>query len=73
MSIQWFPGHMHKASNEMIEVLPLVNVIIEVLDARIPFSSSNPFIQSIGAEKPQIKVLNKTDLGDSKITKLWQK
>ena len=72
MSIQWFPGHMHKASNEMIEVLPLVNVIIEVLDARIPFSSSNPFIQSLGAEKPQIKLLNKTDLADSKITKLWQ-
>lgn len=73
MSIQWFPGHMHKAINEMIEVLPLVNVIIEILDARIPFSSSNPFIQSIGTEKPQIKVLNKTDLGDSEITKLWQK
>ena len=72
MSIQWFPGHMHKASNEMIEVLPLVNVIIEVLDARIPFSSSNPFIQSLGAEKPQIKLLNKTDLADSGITKLWQ-
>lgn len=72
MSIQWFPGHMHKASNEMIEVLPLVNVIIEVLDARIPFSSSNPFIQSLGAEKPQIKLLNKTDLADSEITKLWQ-
>jgi ribosome biogenesis GTPase A len=72
MSIQWFPGHMHKASNEMMEVLPLVNVIIEVLDARIPFSSSNPFIQSLGAEKPHIKLLNKADLGDADITNLWQ-
>ena len=46
MSIQWYPGHMHKASNEMIEALPLVNLVVEVLDARIPFSSSNPFIRA---------------------------
>jgi ribosome biogenesis GTPase A len=72
MSIQWYPGHMRKASNEMIEALPLVNVVIEVLDARIPFSSSNPFIQELSADKPHIKLLNKTDLGDPDITKLWQ-
>jgi len=72
MSIQWYPGHMRKASNEMIEALPLVNVVVEVLDARIPFSSSNPFIQSLTTEKPHIKLLNKTDLGDSEITKQWQ-
>ncbi|MCS5593236.1 MAG: ribosome biogenesis GTPase YlqF [Porticoccaceae bacterium] len=72
MSIQWYPGHMRKASNEMIEALPLVNVVIEVLDARIPFSSSNPFIQELSADKPHIKLLNKTDLGDPDITKQWQ-
>jgi len=63
---------MRKASNEMIEALPLVNVVIEVLDARIPFSSSNPFIQELSSDKPHIKLLNKTDLGDPEITKLWQ-
>ena len=47
MSIQWYPGHMRKASNEMIEALPQVNIVVEVLDARIPFSSSNPFIQGL--------------------------
>ena len=64
MSIQWYPGHMHKASNEMIEALPLVNVVVEVLDARIPFSSSNPFIQGLCTDKPRIKILNKCDLAD---------
>jgi ribosome biogenesis GTPase A len=72
MSIQWYPGHMRRASNEMIEALPLVNVVIEVLDARIPFSSSNPFIQALSSEKPYIKLLNKTDLADPDITKQWQ-
>jgi len=72
MSIQWYPGHMRRASNEMIEALPLVNVVIEVLDARIPFSSSNPFIQELSSDKPHIKLLNKTDLADTDITKQWQ-
>ena len=73
MSIQWYPGHMRKASNEMIETLPLVNVVIEVLDARIPYSSSNPFIQGLSTEKPYIKLLNKTDLADPSITQQWQR
>ena len=72
MSIQWYPGHMHKASKEMIETLPLVNVVIEVLDARIPYSSSNPFIGELCTEKPYIKLLNKTDLADPEITLQWQ-
>jgi ribosome biogenesis GTPase A len=72
MSIQWYPGHMHKASNEMIEALPLVNVVVEVLDARIPFSSSNPFIQGLCTDKPRIKILNKCDLADAAITRVWQ-
>ena len=72
MSIQWYPGHMHRASKEMIETLPLVNVVIEVLDARIPYSSSNPFIGDLCTEKPYIKLLNKTDLADPEITLQWQ-
>ena len=72
MSIQWYPGHMRKASNEMIEALPQVNIVVEVLDARIPFSSSNPFIQDLCSEKPYIKLLNKTDLADATITRQWQ-
>ncbi|MDG2502074.1 MAG: ribosome biogenesis GTPase YlqF [Porticoccaceae bacterium] len=72
MSIQWYPGHMHKASKEMIETLPLVNVVVEVLDARIPYSSSNPFIGDLCTEKPCVKLLNKCDLAESENTRLWQ-
>ena len=72
MAIQWYPGHMHKASKEMIEALPQVNLLIEVLDARIPYSSSNPFIQTLCTEKPRIKLLTKLDLADPVITKQWQ-
>lgn len=50
-SIQWFPGHMHKARKEIEEAIPQVDVIIEVLDARIPFSSENPLISHIRGEK----------------------
>ena len=72
MSLNWYPGHMHKASKEMIEVLPTVNLVVEVLDARILFSSSNPFIQNLCTDKPRIKILNKCDLADPAITKIWQ-
>lgn len=70
--IQWYPGHMHKASKEMKELLPQVDLIIEVLDARIPFSSENPMIRSIRGDKPCIKILNKTDLADPERTAEWQ-
>ena len=72
MSIHWYPGHMHKASKEMEEALPQVNLVVEVLDARIPYSSSNPFIQTLGNQKPRIMLLNKADLADPETTKLWQ-
>jgi len=71
MSIQWFPGHMHKARKEIEEVIPQVDVIIEVLDARIPFSSENPMISSLRGDKPCVKVLNKRDLADPELTELW--
>ncbi|MFA0087212.1 ribosome biogenesis GTPase YlqF [Vibrio sp. 10N.261.51.F12] len=71
MSIQWFPGHMHKALKEIEEVIPQVDVIIEVLDARIPFSSENPTIATLRGDKPVVKVLNKRDLADPEKTELW--
>ncbi|MFD2178066.1 ribosome biogenesis GTPase YlqF [Veronia pacifica] len=71
MSIQWFPGHMHKAQKEIQEVIPKIDVIIEVLDARIPFSSENPLIRRIRRDKPVIKVLNKRDLADPEMTAVW--
>lgn len=72
MTIQWYPGHMHKAQKEIKESLPKVDVIIEVLDARIPFSSENPLISSLRRDKPCIKVLSKSDLADMSIVQQWQ-
>lgn len=72
MHIQWYPGHMHKANKEIKETLPKIDLIIEVLDARIPFSSQNPLLSSIRGDKPCIRVLSKTDLADPKATLLWQ-
>lgn len=64
MAIQWFPGHMHKASKELKKILSTVDLFIEVLDARIPFSSENPMLAEIRGDKPCIKILNKSDLAD---------
>ena len=72
MSIQWYPGHMHKATKEIARSLSSIDVIIEILDARAPHSSSNPVIDKIIKEKPVIKVLNKSDLSDPLDTKKWQ-
>jgi len=72
MKIQWFPGHMHKASKEVEEKLPEMDMLIEVLDARIPFSSENPMIASIRGDKPCLKIFNKADLADSQLTQDWQ-
>lgn len=70
-NIQWFPGHMHKAHQQIKEVLPQVDIIIEVVDARIPYSSENPLIANIREKTPCIKVLNKSDLADPQITAQW--
>ncbi len=72
MPIQWYPGHMHKAQKEMRQLLPAVDLIIEVLDARIPFSSQNPLLASLGGDKPVIKVLAKSDLAEPDNLALWQ-
>ena len=71
MSINWFPGHMHKARKEIAEVMPQVDIIIEMLDARIPFSSENPLVPQLRGNTPCIKVLNKADLADPALTQRW--
>lgn len=72
MAINWFPGHMHKARKEIKKVMSEVDVVIELLDARIPFSSSNPLVGNLRGETPVIKLLNKADLADPKTTEAWQ-
>jgi ribosome biogenesis GTPase A len=71
MAINWFPGHMHKARKDIAEVMPQVDVIIELLDARIPFSSENPLVNGLRGDTPCIKVLNKADLADPAMTQRW--
>ena len=73
MSIQWFPGHMHKARKEIAERLKMVDVIVEVIDARLPYSSENPLLAPMGQfrNRPCLKVLNKSDLADPAKTAQW--
>lgn len=71
MTINWFPGHMHKARKEIAEIMPQVDVIIEIIDARIPFSSENPLVPQLRGETPVLKILNKSDLADDKETQRW--
>ena len=72
MLIQWYPGHMHKAGKEIREILPQIDLIIEILDARIPFSSQNPMLETLRGDKPCIKLLSKSDLADPELTRQWQ-
>lgn len=71
MNIQWYPGHMTKTRRMMQENIGLVDIVIELLDARIPFSSKNPDIDELAKNKHRIIILNKVDLADEKKTKLW--
>ncbi|RJG42145.1 ribosome biogenesis GTPase YlqF [Motilimonas pumila] len=71
MAVHWYPGHMHKAQREMREAMPNIDLIIEVIDARIPYSSENPLIADVRGNKPYIKILNKSDLADPAITQQW--
>ena len=70
-NINWYPGHMEKAKKEVIESLRFVDLVIELLDARIPMSSANPLVNEICKNKPRIKLLNKADMADSEISKEW--
>ncbi len=69
--IQWFPGHMAKTRRKIKENLALVDVVTEVIDARIPLSSRNPELDAITAQKPHLIVLNKADMADPQATKRW--
>ncbi len=71
MSINWFPGHMHKAQKEIRELLPEVDLVIEVLDARLPYSSQNPLLQKLRGQTPCIKLLNKSDLAEEVLNQIW--
>lgn len=71
MTIQWFPGHMAKARREVTEKLKLVDVIFELVDTRIPLSSSNPMLEEIIHQKRRVIILNKADTADEKTTKEW--
>lgn len=71
--IQWYPGHMNRARQELQSKLNLLDVLVEVLDARIPQSSRNPMIEKIVQDKAHLIILNKADLADPVQTKRWQK
>jgi ribosome biogenesis GTPase A len=71
MTIQWFPGHMTRARRQIQDKLKLIDVVIELLDARIPLSSRNPMIDEILQNKPRLVLLNKHDLADPEVTAEW--
>lgn len=73
MNIQWYPGHMVKTKRLIQENIKLVDVVIELLDARIPVSSRNPEIDRLIGDKPRVIILNKADLADENINSQWQK
>ncbi len=72
MQIHWFPGHMNKARRQIKEVMPKIDVMIEVLDARLPLSSTNQLLAELREDKPVLKVLSKSDLADPEVTRQWQ-
>ena len=71
MNINWYPGHMAKTKRQIMEDVRLVDIVIELLDARIPISSQNPDIAEITRNKKKIIVLNKCDLSDEQTNKRW--
>lgn len=72
MNINWYPGHMKKTKESILKNLPLVDIVFELIDARIPHSSRNPTIDEILGEKPRIIVLNKSDLASENGNKIWE-
>ena len=71
MNLQWYPGHMTKAKRQMQEDLKLIDLIIELVDARIPLSSRNPDIDELGKNKARLILLNKSDLADERYNEQW--
>ena len=71
MAIQWFPGHMHLTRKAIAERIKDIDVVIEVLDARLPGSSANPLLAEMTGHKPTLKILNKQDVADPARTQQW--
>ena len=73
MAIQWFPGHMTSARKKAAETMASIDVVIEVVDARLPEASTNPMVRELRLhrQRPCLKVLNKSDLADPAVTKAW--
>ena len=71
MTIQWFPGHMAKARRQVTESLKLVDIVFELVDARLPLSSRNPMIDEVINQKPRLLILNKSDMADEVETRRW--
>ena len=72
MNVQWYPGHMTKAKRQMQEDLKLIDLIIELVEARVPISSRNPDIDSLGQNKARLILLNKADLADERQNEAWK-
>lgn len=73
MAIQWFPGHMTRAKRQIQEKLKLIDLAIELIDARVPISSRNPMVDEILHGKPRLVILNKSDLADPRMNEEWKK
>lgn len=71
MITDWYPGHMKKARTQIRELLPRIDLVVELLDARLPASSSNPVLSRLRQNKPCLKLLNKQDLADPQVTRAW--
>lgn len=71
MQFQWYPGHMTKAKRQMQEDIKLIDLVIELVDARIPMSSRNPDIDELGKNKARLILLNKSDLADKDASEAW--
>ncbi|MET3682117.1 ribosome biogenesis GTPase A [Alkalibacillus flavidus] len=71
MTIQWFPGHMAKAKREVEEQLSLVDLVIELVDARAPYSSQNPMMQDVTSDKQKLIILMKRDMAEERVTQQW--
>ncbi|MCS4533108.1 ribosome biogenesis GTPase YlqF [Neisseria montereyensis] len=71
MAIQWFPGHMNKAKKAIAERIKSIDMVVEMLDARLPASSENPLLAQLSRGKPKLKILNKQDLADPERTEVW--
>lgn len=72
MHFQWYPGHMTKARRMMQENIKLIDLMVELVDARVPYSSKNPDIDELARNKSRLIILNKTDMADAQVTKEWE-